>query len=113
MSNEALLDDFKIPSWDDLSQTYAEKWIEEKNKLWGQLKENFRALVENYRTGKQSVYKLSDGPYAQHYIQAFRELFKDSGYAATPGEWERPTTGATKFMELYITLPDCFSRQGL
>lgn len=113
MSSEALLDDYEIPSWDSLSSQYAEKWLDEKRKFWDQLKENFRASIGAYRTGKQSIYKLTDGPYAQHYIQAFRELFKDSGYAATPGEWERPTTGATKTMELYITLPDCFTRQGI
>jgi len=111
--SEQPVTNFQIPTWNALTDQYADKWKEKKNKFWDQLKENLQALINSYRSGKQSVYKLTDGPYHQQYIQAFRELFSDTGYAATPGDWTRHATGATKTMELYISLPDCFSKQGL
>ena len=98
----------KLPSWDTLRQTYDEKWLEEKEKFHTQLRENFRALVGQWRSGKQEVYELSENTYSKHYERAFQELFADTGYQATVGETERLGTGNKKSKKLFITLPECF-----
>jgi hypothetical protein len=97
-----------IPSWDTLHQKYEEKWLEEKAKFHNQLKENFQALVGQFRSGKQEIYELSEHTYSKYYEQAFRELFNDTGYQATIGETERLGTGNKKCKKLYVTLPNCF-----
>ena len=79
-----------------------------QNKI-NQLKENFRALVGQYKSGKQEIFELSETTYAKHYEKAFRELFSDTGYQATVGEVERLGTGNKKSKKLYITLPICYN----
>ena len=73
-----------------------------------ELKENFKALVGQFRSGKQEIYELTDNRYSKHYERAFRELFADTGYQATVGESERLGTGSKKTKKLYVTLPECF-----
>jgi len=102
-----------IPSYDEIASRYAGKWQEEKAKFFEKLKENFCGLVSNFRSGKQTVFVLADGPNHAAYVDAFRELFSDSGYAAGEGDWTRPSTGAPKSRDLYITLPSCFSGKGM
>lgn len=97
-----------IPSWDDLRQTYDAKWQEEREKFHDQLKENFKALVSQFRSGRQEIFELSESTYSKHYERAFRDLFSDTGYQATIGEVERLGTGNKKSRKLYITLPECF-----
>ncbi len=57
MDQQALLENdantFNIPCWEELRRVYDAKWEEEKEKFHGQLKENFRALVGQYKSGKQ------------------------------------------------------------
>ena len=72
-----------------------------------QLKENFRILVGQYKSGRQEIFELSDGTYTKFYEQAFRELFADTGYQATVGQTERLGTGKKKCKKLYVTLPPC------
>jgi len=100
--------EFNIPSWDELNKLYDAKWLEEKEKFHNQLKENFRAIIEQYKSGKQDIFELTDSIYAIHYEKAFRELFSDTGYQATVGETERLGTGNKKCKKLYITLPNCY-----
>ena len=105
-------DDYQIPSFADISGVYASRWEEEKEKFHTQLKENFRGLTSQWRSGKQEVYELNEsklGPYIAHYEKAFRELFADTGYEAHVGPTERVGSGQNKIKKLYITLPDCFS----
>ena len=102
-------DEFKIPTWENLRRSYDAKWLEEKEKFHDQLKENFRGLTAQYRSGKQEVYQLTEGPYSKHYERAFRELFADTGYQASVGETERLGTGTKKTKKLFITLPSCFN----
>ena len=82
VSNE----EYTIPTWDELSRMYDAKWLQEKEKFHEHLKENFRNLVSNYRSGKQVIFELTDHTYSKHYEQAFRELFADTGYQATIGD---------------------------
>ena len=111
MSDEPLLDndnaEYGIPAWEDLRLTYESKWLSEKEKFQNQLKENFRILVGQYKSGKQEIFELSDGTYTKFYEQAFRELFADTGYQATVGQTERLGTGKKKCKKLYVTLPPC------
>ena len=111
MSEEALLTDensqYGIPAWDELRLTYEAKWLSEKEKFQNQLKENFRILVGEYKSGKQEIFELSEGYYTKFYEQAFRELFADTGYQATVGQTERLGTGTKKRKKLYVTLPPC------
>ena len=100
---------YRVPTWDDLSKLYDSKWLEEKEKFQNQLKENFRVLVGQYRSGKQVIFELTDHMYSKHYEQAFRELFSDTGYQATIGDVERLVQGGKKSKKLYITLPNCYS----
>ena len=100
---------FTIPRWSDLQTIYDTKWMEEKEKFHNQLKENFQALVAQYKSGRQEIYELSDNTYSKHYEQAFRELFADTGYQATVGEIERVGTGNKKLKKLYINFPNCYS----
>ncbi len=113
MDQQALLENdgnsFTIPCWEELRRVYDAKWEEEKEKFHSQLKENFRALVGQYKSGKQEIFELSDSTYAKHYEKAFRELFSDTGYQATVGETERLGTGNKKCKKLYITLPLCYN----
>ncbi len=109
---QALLDEqnetsFRIPAWDELRRSYDAKWLVEKDKFHNQLKENFQALVGQYKSGKQEIFELSENTYSKHYEKAFRELFADTGYQATVGETERLGTGNKKCKKLYITLPPC------
>ena len=101
-----------IDSFEGISRKYEEKWLEEKYEFQSKLKENFESLVSNFRSGQQSVFELSDGPYHDAYIGAFRELFIDSGYAANVGDWAHPQNGSKKTRSLLITLPSCFSSCG-
>jgi hypothetical protein len=100
---------YMIPRWGDLQGIYNAKWEEEKEKFHNQLKENFQALVAQYKSGKQEIFELSEHTYSKHYEQAFRELFTDTGYQATVGETERVGTGNKKLKKLYVTLPNCWS----
>ena len=113
MDQQALLENdgnsFTIPCWEELRRVYDAKWEEEKEKIHSQLKENFRALVGQYKSGNQEIFELSDSTYAKHYEKAFRELFSDTGYQATVGETERLGTGNKKCKKLYITLPLCYN----
>jgi len=105
VSNE----EYVIPTWDELSRMYDTKWLQEKEKFHEHLKENFRNLVSNYRSGKQVIFELTDHTYSKHYEQAFRELFADTGYQATIGDVERLVQGGKKSKKLYVTLPNCYS----
>jgi hypothetical protein len=113
MNSDNLLENdgntYSIPMWDELRRVYDAKWEEEKEKFHNQLKENFRALVGQYKSGKQEIYELSETTYAKHYEKAFRELFSDTGYQATVGEVERLGTGNKKSKKLYVTLPVCYN----
>lgn len=97
-------DKFAIPSWDNLHKIYEEKWLIEREKFYDQLKENFRGLISQYRTGKQEIHQLTETPYTKKYIRAFRELFSDAGYQASVGEVEH-TSNKQKIRKLFITLP--------
>jgi len=67
--------------------------------------------VAQYKAGKQEIFELSVTSYAGHFEQAFRELFKDTGYQATVGELERlGSSGNKKVKKLYITLPKRFGQ---
>ena len=94
-----------IPAWEELRRAYDVKWLEEKEKFQGELRENFDCLVSQYKSGRQAIYDLGVGRYHKYYEQAFRELFADTGYQATVGETERLGTGEKKQKKLYITLP--------
>lgn len=101
----------QIPSFSDISGQYSSKWQEEREKFHKQLQENFRALVSQWKSGKQEIYELNEtklGHYSAHYEKAFRELFSDTGYEAHVGATERVGSGQNKVKKLYITLPDCF-----
>ena len=101
---------FTIPSWEDLNNQYDAKWQEEKEKFHNQLKENFRALVSQYKSGRQEIFELNDTPYIHNYEKAFRELFSDTGYQASVGEIERlGSAGSKKVKRLYVTLPNAFA----
>lgn len=104
-----LLDSNDIPSWDQIRTIYSQKWEEEKQKFYDQLKKNFKEHVTSFKSGKVEIYQLHDGPYSQHYEKAFRELFSDTGYQASVGLPESIPSGNKKYKPLYITLPDCFS----
>ena len=58
---------YSIPTWEDLRRVYDAKWLEEKEKFHNQLKENFRALVSQYKSGQQEIFELSEGTYTKHY----------------------------------------------
>jgi len=98
---------YSIPTWEDLRRIYDAKWLGEKDKFHNQLKENFIALTSQYKAGQQEIFELSEGTYTKHYEQAFRELFKDTGYQATVGATEKLGTGNKRRKKLYITLPPC------
>ena len=98
---------YSIPTWEDLRRIYDAKWLDEKDKFHNQLKENFIALTSQYKAGQQEIFELSEGTYTKHYEQAFRELFKDTGYQATVGATEKLGTGNKRRKKLYITLPPC------
>ena len=98
---------FSIPTWDDLRRVYDAKWEEEKENFHNKLKENFRQLVTQYKSGQQEIFELSECRYTKHYEQAFRELFADTGYQATVGATEKLGTGNKRCKKLYITLPPC------
>ena len=101
-----------IPSFKDISSQYASKWDDEKEKFYATLKENFKQLTSQWRSGKQEIYELNEtklGGYTGHYEKAFRELFSDPAYEAHVGTTERVGSGQNKVKKLYITLPDCFS----
>jgi hypothetical protein len=98
---------YSIPTWEDLRRVYDAKWLDEKDKFHNQLKENFIALTSQYKAGQQEIFELSEGTYTKHYEQAFRELFKDTGYQATVGTIEKLGTGNKRRKKLYITLPPC------
>ena len=95
-----------IPAWDELRRLYDAKWLEEKEKFLGKLRENFDCLIGQYKSGRQPIYDLSVSRNSKNYEKAFRELFADTGYQATVGELERLGTGETKKKKLYITLPE-------
>ena len=44
---------YSIPTWDDLRNIYDAKWMEEKEKFHNQLKDNFRGLVSQYKSGQK------------------------------------------------------------
>ena len=98
---------YSIPTWEDLRRVYDAKWLEEKEKFHNQLKENFKALTSQYKSGQQEIFELSEGTYTKHYEQAFRELFADTGYQATVGATEKLGTGNKRLKKLYVTLPPC------
>ena len=100
---------FQIPRYDELRRTYDGKWLEDKEKFYSQLKENFQGLTSQFRTGRQVIYELAETIMTDQYIKAFRELFADTGYQASVGEMERLGSVAKKSRKLYIRLPDCFN----
>jgi len=101
---------FKIPAWNQLRRNYDARWEEEKEKFHNQLKENFKELTSQWRSGKQEICVLTESTYSKYYERAFRDLFADTGYQATVGPVERLGTGNKKSKRLFITLPDCFGR---
>jgi hypothetical protein len=103
-------DEYQIPAWDNLNRIYDAKWQEEKEKFHNQLKENFKSLVSQFKSGKQEIFELNDSPYIKNYEKAFRELFGDTGYQASIGDVERlGSNGGKKVKKLYVTLPNVFS----
>ena len=50
-----------IPTWEDLRRVYDAKWEEEKENFHNKLKENFRQLVTQYKSGQQEIFELSEG----------------------------------------------------
>ena len=92
-----------IPSWDNISQHYEQRWLAEKEKFQTQLKEAFFHLVERFASGKQEIYQLCAPDRREKlYIRAFLEMF-ESGYAPHVGEVER--LAGKKVRKLYVTLP--------
>lgn len=100
-------DSYDIPSFNELSRKYEEKWLKQRAEFYAKLKDNFRALTSQYRTGRQEIYSLTVNSYTDRYIKAFRELFSDSGYQASVGEVERSASSNVKTQKLSIVLPDC------
>ena len=99
----------KIPSFAEVAKAYDEKWGEEKEKFQRKLSENFEQAVRAFRSGKVEVYELTETPYSKHYIQAFRDLFSDTGYQASCGELEKlGASGGKRVRRLFITLPPCY-----
>ena len=97
------VNDFNIPSWKDLQQTYESRWLKKKEKFQTDLKNNFRALVERFATGKQEIFALCVPERREHaYVEAFLELF-ESGYAPHIGDVER--LAGKRVRRLFITLP--------
>ena len=69
---QALLDNdntYKIPAWNMLRRDYDSRWEEEKEKFHNQLKENFRNLVSQWRSGKQEIFVLTENTYSKHTLQ--------------------------------------------
>ena len=92
-----------IPSWDNISKHYEQRWLAEKEKFQNQLKGNFFGLVERFASGKQEIYQLCAPDRREKlYIRAFLEMF-ESGYAPHVGEVER--LAGKKVRKLYVTLP--------
>ena len=46
-----------IPSWENISEHYEQRWLAEKEKFQNQLKGNFCSLVERFASGKQEIYQ--------------------------------------------------------
>ena len=92
-----------IPSWDNLSSIYENRWHKDKEKFQTELKKNFFALVERFASGKQELFMLAVSDRREKlYIRAFLEIF-ESGYAPHVGDAER--LAGKKIRRLYITLP--------
>ena len=95
-----------IPTYDNLTQHYQQRWAKEKEKFQNELKNNFFALIERFASGKQEVFLLSvPDRRAKLYEAAFLELF-ESGYAPHIGDSER--LSGRKVKRLFITLPHNF-----
>ena len=93
-----------IPSWDDVSNIYKQRWAKEKEKFQTQLKCNFFSLVERVATGKQEIFMLTVPERKEKlYISAFLELFQ-SQYAPHVGDVER--LAGKKTHRLFVTLPN-------
>jgi|TARA_Y100001935_G_C17162982_1_gene436260 hypothetical protein len=93
-----------IPSWDNISKHYEQRWLAEKEKFQAQLKGNFFGLVERFASGKQEIFQLCAPDRREKlYIRAFLEMF-ESGYAPHVGEVER--LAGKKVRRLFVTLPN-------
>jgi hypothetical protein len=101
--------DENIPTWGDLKDIYASRWLKEKEVFQLQLKANFFSLVERFASGKQELYLLTAPERKEKlYINAFLELF-ESGYAPHIGDVER--LAGKKVRKLYVTLPHNYSSE--
>lgn len=101
--------DQNIPTWEDLKDIYASRWLKEKEQFQLQLKANFFSLVERFASGKQEIFLLTAPERKEKlYIAAFLELF-ESGYAPHIGEVER--LAGKKVRKLYVTFPHNYSSE--
>ena len=92
-----------IPSWNDLKDTYDQRWKQEKEKFQQQLKANFFALTERFASGQQEIFVLTTSERREKlYTDAFLELF-ESGFTPHIGEVER--IAAKRCRRLLVTLP--------
>jgi hypothetical protein len=102
-ANEKTMENFSIPSWDNINNHYEQRWLAEKEKFQKQLKGNFFNLVERFASGKQEIFQLCAPDRREKlYIRAFLEMF-ESGYAPHVGEVER--LAGKKVRKLFVTLP--------
>ena len=96
-----------IPTYDNLTQHYQQRWAKEKEKFQTQLKCNFFALVERFAAGKQELFMLTCPQRKENlYTQAFLDLCK-SQYAPHVGDVERLAGKRTR--RLYVTLPNNYN----
>ena len=106
-NTDASYQDRTIPTWGDLQNLYAQRWLKEKERFQTQLKANFFALTERFASGKQEIFQLSVAERIEkQYTNAFLELF-ESGYAPHIGEVERVAN--KKVRKLYVTMPHNYS----
>jgi len=106
-NTDASYQDRTIPTWGDLQNLYAQRWLKEKERFQTQLKANFFALTERFASGKQEIFQLSVADRIEkQYTNAFLELF-ESGYAPHIGEVERVAN--KKVRKLYVTMPHNYS----
>ena len=95
--------DRPIPTWNDLKDTYDQRWKKEKEKFQQQLKANFFALTERFASGQQQIFILTTSERREKlYTDAFLELF-ESGFAPHIGEVER--LAGKRCRKLSVTFP--------
>jgi hypothetical protein len=99
--------EYNIPSYEALKGLYDAQWLKEREEFYNKLKQNFRVLTGEFRTGRQEIFQLNVTSHVSKYIAAFRELFADPGFQATCGDIEHSASGNKKLQKLFITLPEC------